>query len=310
MKKNRLFLLILPFAFSCSNELSVVSPSFDVQLIASKDTVGESGEKVRQVTFEFNAESEFLTFYSGEAGNDYEYRTGRKMQVEDIAISFGSTLQFGKQANQLSVLIATDFSGIYTPDEVNLANWIDVTDRFTLASQVDNTVPTFSGDSPIADLVNDGNIFIAFRYTTYPQATNGKQSSWRVRDFMLTGVSDDSPVLVSDQFSANWNIVNIGEVIDPGRSSIESNGIVLLRGNDVNTEAYTETWAITAPINIGVVDLGPDNGVPLKNLIDPAINTYRHNYSKSGTYTATFVAKNISRSSDESIVRQLSVVIP
>jgi len=74
-------------------------------------------------------------------------------------------------------------------------------------------------------------------------------------------------------------------------------------------DPQTETWAVSAPITIDQVDLGPDPSVPIKGIANSRLEEYRYTYTTPGTYKAHFVAKNATIEGSKEIVQALDITI-
>lgn len=293
---------------ACDKSLDLGFPSFNVKDYTVTDTVDTLGNPVKKVTFNFDGNARLISVYPGEIGNDYAYAGGRELEYDALLMSFSTTVQYGTQPNQLSVWVSTDFDGTYTPEHIQTASWSNITDRFVLSSVIGSTTPTPSGIQDITDLKVEGKpLYIAFKYVTAPQSVAGTQNTWKIRNFLLTGQSNIGPITLSDQSNAGWLLINDGEIIDPGRSQIESGNVVNLRGNNINTNVYTETWAVTKAINTSKASLGPDRAIPIKSYTDPVPAGYSYNYTKPGNYTVVFVASNNTIGHENSVVKTVSV---
>lgn len=71
----------------------------------------------------------------------------------------------------------------------------------------------------------------------------------------------------------------------------------------------TENWAVSKPISIDQVDLGPDWSRAIKGIANSAIDEYQHTYSKPGTYKAYFIATNATIDGREDVVREFTLTI-
>lgn len=176
------------------------------------------------------------TFYTDYLEVEIDDRTMRGLNLY-----FSTAVQYGSQENQLSVLVSTDFDGVYEMENIKAATWTDITNEYALAT---GTSATYWGPMELSYLfVKDKPVYIAFRYITLPQDENGNQRTWRVRHLTLTSKNDE---LISDQEDASFTLIHDGP-FEPNRSSISSSQIIL-RGNNGDTETRTEDWAISKPI--------------------------------------------------------------
>lgn len=221
------FFLGLIFISSCSKDIEVNKPDFDV---ATNSTTYKVGEDVK---FSFSGSANYVSFYSGEEGNDYTFKAGREIDIasEPVMMGFTSSLQSGTQTNQLSILISSDFNGNYgSIESLSSATWTDITSRFALG-----TTATFlaSGVKDISDLIVPGKpIYIAFKYLTRPQATNGLVRTWMIQSFnMKSDVQfNDQNLIVTDQILAGFRIVDQDAENTPSRSLVTSTRVTL-QGN-------------------------------------------------------------------------------
>lgn len=216
---------------SCSKEIDVDSPDFDVTTTASSYTAGQP------VSFKVTGNAQVISFYSGETLKDYAFKDGRSVNVANggLTMQFSSSLQVGTQTNQLSILASSDFNGDYsTVTSVKAATWTDITNRFTLG-----TTATFvsSGAPPtdLSDLLVAGKpLYIAFRYITKPQATDGLARQYFIQSFFLRSKKDSfnaTPVVIADQNAIGFRIVDENKAKAPARSSVSPTRLTLY-GNE------------------------------------------------------------------------------
>src|SRR5690606_35687267 len=130
MKSIYYFLLAGTLAMvSCEPAADVVAPNFNVRPAAESFTLEEGA------TFEFEGTAGLISFYSGELYHDYEFKDGRIIEAGTFTLSFNTSVQYGNQPDQLSVLVSSDFDGDYSSIEnVRAATWSVITDRFALAT--------------------------------------------------------------------------------------------------------------------------------------------------------------------------------
>lgn len=246
---NYLAGLSLIFLASCTTEL-VVKDAPDLEVSTEKSTykVGQ------EIVFNFKGEAELISFYSGQAYNDYAFREGRVLDLETkgASLSFTSSVTNGAQANQLAIMASSDFNGNYSSlASVKAATWTDITKRFTLG-----TSATFlaSTSQDISDLIAPGKpIYIAFKYLTKPQATNGLARTWMIQAVSLNSTTSFNGAfpLLKDQAYAAFRIVQEDSVNTPSRSSITSTRVTLL-GNvykDPSDPIYNPNDPIFDPTN-------------------------------------------------------------
>ncbi len=216
---NMLLLGVLVMA-SCSKDIKVEAPSFDVTTEAATYKAGQP------ITFKIQGgDAHIISFYSGETLKDYASKDGRIIDVKGAGatMEFASSVQLGTQTNQLSVLASTNFNGDYSSlAKVKAATWTDITGRFALG-----TTAAFlaSGKIDISDLMVSGKpIYIAYKYTTRPQAINGLARQWFIQSFAIkslktldnTGGATPITLFLADQNSAGFRIIDENAAANPG----------------------------------------------------------------------------------------------
>jgi hypothetical protein len=301
MNRNLFYLLFVGLIVSSCEKKKELLPAFDVTASAQKIKAGEA------LTFNFTGEAGVLYFYSGEFGNEYDYKEGRVVGLNAATLSFQTKVQFGTQPDQLRVMVSKDFNGEYTIPSVHNATWKDITSLFVLST---STATISSTVQDITNLIDpEKPLYIAYKYTTLPQAVNGSQRTWTVYNTTLTTITALGTSILADQKTAAWTLVQTSNINDPARALIAANsGTLTLRGNSgANTEVETEIWAVSKPMGLGNVDLGPDRSVPIKNTLDNRMESYKHTYTKPGTYKAVFVASNVSIYGQEQVSKEITI---
>jgi hypothetical protein len=315
-------------------------PQFDVTLGKPTYKVGE------EVLFKFSGDADMITFYSGLPANDYAFKEGREVVVENqgVDLEFQSAVSGGAQTNQLSVMVSTDFDGNYDDfNSVKKAAWTNLTSQFLLGT---NTTFRASGTKEITNLVVPGKpIYIAFKYVTKPQQANGVVRQWWIQSFLVKSKAtfNGVPVTITNQRAAGFKIVDENKVNAPARSTITSARVTLwgnfyrnpedpifdpenpvydkLSANYDRTAVYvpfdetspyndfpSEHWAISLPIHVNKVDLGPDRSVAIKGM-DTQPPFYSFAYSTPGTYKVYFTATNANIKNSKTYIKSVDVTI-
>ncbi len=301
---KKIFICLLGFiAVGCTNDLMVEQPQFESKLETPDDVFAN-----KETKFLFNGKADLITFYSGEILNDYKFKSGRIIEKGRVSLSFDSKVNFGTQANQLSVWASTDFDGTYKLSNVKAATWVDITNRFTLGSVRDVYLAT---SADISDLVEDKKpIYISFRYRALPQATSGAARIWYVQNFNVKTATSIGLIDLASYSTAGFQLVQEGTIIDPGRASIGAANIQFA-GNlsAAGKEVEINWYAITKAIDANAKDLGPDKGIAIKAFSNSFPTIYTYKYASPGTYTATFVAQNSTIYGDQKVIKTVEVVV-
>ncbi|HLU93531.1 MAG TPA: DUF5017 domain-containing protein [Membranihabitans sp.] len=210
---------------SCEKEIAVDSAP-DLQVSADQTTysVGE------EALFHVSGFAEIISFYSGEVGNDYEFRDGRVVDVANngAILSFTNAVQNGSQENQLSLFISTDFDGDTSSlASIKSATWVEVTDSFELS-----TSSTFipAGELDISSFTESGPVYIAFRYITRPQMEHGDARQWMIENFEIATRDTifDDRLTILNQSEMGFYVVDEDRTHNPSRSSVTPTRLSIL----------------------------------------------------------------------------------
>lgn len=325
---------------SCSKLPDTVAPEFEVTTSKPTYKVGE------EVQFNFNGGADLIAFYPGQAPNDYAFKDGRVIPIanQGVELLFQTAVTLGTQANQLSVMASTDFDGNYDDfASVQKATWTNITSRFAYGT---GTTFVASGTKEITDLVVPGKpLYIAFKYVTRSQEDNGLVRQWQIQSFVLRSKAlfNGAPVTIANQTAAGFRIVDQNKENAPARSSITPTRVTLwgnlyktkddpmfdpanpiydklspsydpeakfvpFDSTSVYNDYPSENWAISAPLSVDQVDLGPDWSIAVKGM-ETQPKEFRYPYSTPGTYKAYFIATNANVKGIQRVVKEVEVTI-
>lgn len=305
-----LFLNIVLFFLivcSCENKIKFTDDinNFDVSVEKTTVQVGE------EVVFNFSGNPDLISFYSGETLHDYAYKDKRINAINKTYLSFSTshpTLS-NSQIDQLAVMISPALGvTIEQYSDISKLNWIDITDKFKLATS-GSTIT--SGVLDISNYLDESKSFyIAYRYTTRPQLTNGVAREWRISKFSIT-VDIDSYADGYEFYFTNGHGFNILEKDQiESQSAIQSNRLLLL-GNKFS-EDYdpdTETWAVSKLLVTDKIEVNPSYSIPVKGFQTGKIEQFKYSYEKAGTYKVYFVAKNVNIDNEVELVREIEIIV-
>ena len=111
------------------------------------------------VVFNIDSDADFISFYSGEKGNSYEYAQKERIYEGQLYLSFSSAFQAGAQWKRqleedvtkriLRVFWSSDFTGEYNAEAIAAATWNELTasadfptSRAENAKLLSNTTPS------------------------------------------------------------------------------------------------------------------------------------------------------------------------
>ncbi|MEO9021425.1 MAG: DUF5017 domain-containing protein [Ginsengibacter sp.] len=293
MKHIRLIVVagaLVAFA-SCSKKLSIDPLSFAVTTSSTTYHVGDT------VHFNFTGNPDFISFYSGEDGNDY---ANHDRTTADGApqLQFTSYAQYGTQQNTLQLMVSNDFSGTYDAANISKASWTDVTDRATLSTGADNTP---SGIIDLSDILAQKKpVFIAFKYTGTSGST---QKTWTLKNLTLNLLKTNNKILpVTDMASAGWKQVSLAN--SAAVWSISASQLRIAGGNA--TADDNEDWVISKLLYLN--NVAPDVSIPIKN-ITQNVNSFDYVFSDPGTYKVVFLAANATADEQQSTTKEIDLTI-
>lgn len=289
---------------SCEKELSVDSlDSFRVYLDSTEYRLGDP------VVFKIEGEANYIAIYTGEAGHNYEFSQGNKFEVDDIKLSFNSSSASGTQQNQFSVLVSNDFDGNYSDlEKIKQHTWTDITSRLTLGNTASLTP---SGIIDLSDFkVSQKPIYVAYRYLSKPQITNGLGKIWTVTGFSITGQTDRGYQAIADMYNSGFRIIDPYEGYAPAQSGITTTRFTFM-SNEYSEEfdPATEHWAISRAIYTDSLDIGKDTPVIVKGMATSGVKQYSYNYAEAGDYTIYVVASNENVYSKKQHITKLEIKV-
>lgn len=293
---------------SCSKKLELRPLTFDVSTDSAAYTAGNV------TTFGFSGKPDNITFFSGEAGRNYEFRE-RTSAAGIPQLKFVTALNSGVQPNSLSLMISTGFGGGITntsdPAAITAATWTDISSRAAWAT---NGTAVASGTVDLSDFAATGKpVYIAFKYSA---AQGSVQNKWTITGFSLRNVLNDGTSYVIDTLPTFATVTNYGStgnvpgwatkaVANTYRWTLSATNLVI--AGAASAAAATdpaEAWAITGPVDLRKVT--PDAGTVVKTLAN-AVPSFGYTYAKAGTYNAVFVAGNANADGQRSGVRTLTI---
>ena len=298
--KYILGLLLIPAVYACKKD-TPDAPTFSVVTSKAEYNLADS------VEFQLSGYADVIGFYSGEAGKEYRYRNRLESNDGKMHLNIQTQVLYGTQANNLSLLYSTDFDNLYSVEGISKATWKDITNRFTLSTAAAGAVGTVvtSADVDLSDLPVSGKpIFFAFKWVGQASTTAALGGrTWRVPAFNLTNKTASGTSTIANVTSASWLAIDVKN--NANKWIIQSTTPFLyFAPNSTLTES--EDWAVSKALFPNKVS--PDVSVNVKAYTDRMKN-YKYKFSKTGTYTVTFVGKNATNGNVKEVVKELTVII-
>jgi hypothetical protein len=277
-------------AIACRKDLQINEPNFQVSVPKTAYKVGDT------VFFSINGSAEYLTFYSGETGNNYANKERTTLNGSP-KVKFSTYRQNGTQENTIQLLVSKNFNGKFDSD-IGKATWTDITARAVLSTDLDNTA---SGDIDLSDFIADNKtLFFAFKYTGL-QTSTGPQRTWTIKNFQLSTVlaNGSSITTISTIPAAGWTAVSVKN--DDQKWTQNATQLQIVGG--AANAAENEDW-IVALLRLNVVN--PDQGIGIKDLAGK-LTSYQYILKEPGAHEMAFVGSNANVEGIKTIVRKINI---
>jgi hypothetical protein len=300
---KKVYIILLAFVvMSCSKDVKLETPDFDVQVEKHTYKVGDT------VKFNFSGRADNITFYSGRDGENYEFRKRTTVDGVIPKLSFTSLYGSGRQYDNLRVMVCTNLKE-FTKEAVisEETNWEDISERATWHTAPGQTVS--SGNIDLSDLLEEGKpLFIAFKHVGYTDPVY-QVGTRLIQQFNVTAqLPDGTSSVVTTLLTAGWSLFDVKNSARNWALNLTGAAPdIRLIGGSVN-EPEIEDWAITKPLFFNKVT--PDIGKPIQYISGNVLSHYNFlGYNKPGTYNVVFVASNANVDGQKTVVRQLEITI-
>lgn len=321
MKTNKALLILLSLlaGMSCQKAYEITPPKFEV---SAGNTVYKVGEPV---VFNIKSDADIVLFYSGEFGNDYNYKDVDRYTPASMRISFDLKQTISGDAQTLNpevlpISYSTDYNGEYTEESLDSAQWTDLTSRFTFPAPgyrvpvKNGSITTSNKSIDINDCFNEGKpIYLRFDYKVkkYDGTDKVGRTTVQFSNFLIQGHTEFDDILIHSIKDLQWGFVKRASWTGANdRSSLPGAQEMLTMNCEWNPSQDRELVAIAGPISKAEdVNSGMEASVPIKELSDPDITTYSHTYTKPGVYDVVFVAINTNVYGKKNVVKHIPVTI-
>ncbi len=293
MKKIFIPLFIILIYSSCKKESVVDLGAFKVIMTKAPLKVGDTA------FFAIEGNPDFITFYSGERGRNFDYRNriiAENSMPQLTFTSFGQGLS-AQFSNSIALLVSSNYNG--DSSTVNSATWSDITNRAILST---GATGTSSGTIDLSDFRKFDSVYIAFRYRVSTSATLA-QPTWTIQSFNINTVSlpDSTVYSLRSIGTLGWQTRDIA---NPANAWQVSSTQLRLSGGAANS-SQNEDWVIA---KVGLKSVNPDFGVPVKN-ISERVKSYFYRYTRAGKYKISFVGAGMRNDLNESAVQQFEITV-
>jgi hypothetical protein len=288
-------------------------------------SVEKSFNKVSD-TIQFNIQGnpDVITFYSGEPGRNYDFKD-RTIRTDGVfklgfQIRCDDPSGFVAIANKnFKILVSNNYAATYSTSSdlnlavsqdsamINKAKWVDITSKFSLPST--GTINTFY--NVVADLsdiakTSTNPIYIAFKSEGNSFGNLGANGitigSLSLASSYADGTVANYNVLPGGVISTTWKVLRLANSLNSWATSSTQ-----LKFTSLETVDYSEDWAISNGFSPSLAI--PDLAVPIKNITNNAITSYKYKFSKAGDYKVVFMASNNTPNSIKLKIKEIYLTI-
>ena len=169
MKGSKLyivFIMVTMFLTGCNPD-NVDNVTFDVSIADCTNQIHTG----REVTFLFEGNPDYITFYSGENGNSYANKDRTTVTLNSLTLEASFKQQYTDKEyynkELIHVYISEDFSGNYTVEGIKNSHWTKISGQE--AGQLIVPAPPTSSSVTTESTYNlakyaDKNFYVAFEY--------------------------------------------------------------------------------------------------------------------------------------------------
>lgn len=276
------------------------------------------------VTFLFDGNAEYITFFSGENGNNYANMSRDSVSLSALQMTCKIKQQYtdkeyrGKEI--IHAYLSENFNGKYELSEIQKADWQPISGKEYNQLAVPLTVasPTEEVNSGIdlSGYVNKA-FHVAFQYNAPKRsdvptsAGNGRYVTAPridISPLSLKKTTVEEETVVWSNPSTDWAFRVIYEKSTQTSNYSVGDGGLLFQPQEKkeHTDDDVIVWMVSGKIQPWKVE--PDRGVPIKST-EAALNSYTHIYNKAGEYVVTFIATNANLWNSDRIVRQIRLTV-
>lgn len=319
MKKSIFILavsLTVPALFSaCTQEDILYDVDFNVTL--APENTYYAGDPV---TFNFEGEVDNLLFFSGESGHEYRYKDRYSITMDLIkSATLHLEIQPRYGTGTLGVWYSSSFTGLAGNDgeadratmaqleEGGMSGWTPLTiwDEDNKETSLVTTIVDFD----ITPAIENFSLAFLWDHTDITQTQ---------RHYYVNGSisieAEGFGTITSDLKDLVMTAVMMNDELDPyhknaGNGSIrfDTDQDITFAGVGGNELEYPlKGWVVTTPQMLNAV--ANDTGTVIKNMQN-YMETFSYTFAEPGTYTVTFVGRNVNYVGSSEQVKEVTVTI-
>lgn len=296
------------------------------------------------VTFEFEGNPDYITFYSGEKDACYDNRDRTQLdRVASLDLSYYAKMQYAENYDYvgkriLRVMISTSYDG---SGNIDPSQWRELTDPDQavngkylepLVLKTSTVVEQPSAEINL-DEYKDQNFYLAVRYACPPHTgvkskgdivpgtsrvyTYDNRPRVEVNGLKLTKKDEAGNTYIVEDMASEFGfrtiLVNSKTATNFNISSyrLQMQGMEYVtdtNGNveDIDQNYDMDVWLVSKMMNAR--DVTPDYGTPVKSA-NARVLSFQHTYYRPGIYKAVFVATNANKWNGTSSVHEVTVEV-
>lgn len=314
MKINNLILkyvwmpLIAGTFASCQTD-NVDDIEFGVSADKTTVTVGEA------VRFRFDGNPDYISFYPGTKTCNYANRERTRIEgVDSVGMSCKieqvyTELKAYKDQQLLTACVSTDFTGVYTPENIAAATWKAVEGLKMPVSATANVTIEYT-EADLREYL-DKDFYVAFQYKAGPNTI--KESNYgkpriQIKLLTLAKRDPDKYVYKDEDVAYGWGFQTVLVQTQPKgeKYDITESMLSFFPDKDTEKDKDVEAWMISKKLNAATIE--PDRGTPIKST-NARLPYYEFRYDRPGTYKATFIATNANMWNSKQAVREVTITV-
>ena len=281
------------------------------------------------VTFVFDGNPDYISFFSGEAGSNYANKDRTHVDVQSLTMSYEMTQRYTTRQDfkepVMHVMVSHDFTGSLTPEAIAAATWTDLSAQAG-ATTAERPFPVPNPDAveqnPTGYATAEGldfsayglePFYLAFKYLApeHPTTTGGTGANATyanhprvdIANLCLSKVTVEGETVLSDDMANDWGFSTVFvNSTTQTNYTVESTNLMFQPQND-HRDRPVEVWMVSQRMDVTSVE--PDRGEPIKGT-NTRVTSYEYTYNEPGTYTATFIATNANMWNSKQTVRQVT----
>lgn len=307
-------------AFSGCNTDSVDDVTFNVSIADCADLV----HKGREVTFLFEGNPDYITFYSGENGNNYANKDRTTVELNSLTLEAAFKQQYTDQEyyNQelIHAYISESFTGSYTVEGIKSSQWIKISGnapgQLIVPVPLNSSAITTESTYDLSAYANK-NFYLAFEYNApkrneVPQVDgNGKYVQAPridVQSLVLKKETVDGQQIEMSNTATDWGFQVVYENSEQKGTYLVNDESLLFQPqkNLEHNDDDVIVWMVSQKLVPN--SISPDRGIAIKGT-DVSLSSYTYTYSQPGVYTATFIATNANMWNSKQMIKEITFTV-